>query len=1180
MSQKALFNDNWQFIKMPVHSSLEELLKSEANFSPVSLPHDWLIYNTNDLYETGDGWYKKSLFLEESQEIKELINRKTTETNLQSHYLYKPGTNFSLYFEGVYMDSTVYVNGTFAGNWKYGYSSFEFDITPFIKPGENEILVQVCHEAPNSRWYSGAGIYRNVWLKASTDSHLITDGIYLSTRQLGRDWEVIIDAEVNLSSNTEPDKCALRHSIIDAKGNIASEQQISLTAAPDGSFCKSTAALIVSEPEIWDLNSPNLYSLRTELLSDNNVTDAETLTFGFSTKKFDTEKGFFLNGRHLKINGVCEHHDLGCLGAAVNKAALRRKILLLKEMGVNGIRTSHNMPAVELMELADEMGMLIVSEGFDMWERSKTTYDYARFFPEWSQRDVASWVRRDRNHPSLLMWSIGNEIPDTHADARGQEVTRYLKEEVEKHDYRGNAPATIGSNYMPWENARKCADILKYAGYNYAEKYYEEHHKEHPDWFIYGSETSSTVQSRSIYHFPLSQAILNDDDEQCSCLGNSTTSWGAKNTEYAITADRDAEFSMGQFIWTGFDYIGEPTPYSTKNSYFGQIDTAGFKKDTFYIYQAEWTDYRTNPMVHIFPYWDFSEGQLIDVRVCSNAPSIELFLNDVSQGIYHIDHIKGKELLGHFKLPYTKGELRAVAYDEKGTIIAEDKKTSFTDAASLQLDWDKSEATADAADLIFLEISAVDIDGIFVYNARNRVQVTVEGAGVLAGLDNGDSTDYDQYKGTSRRLFGGKLLAVIQSTFKEGTINVTIASEGLPAKTITFTSLPVSDKKSLEGVSEPLPLIKNQEEDKLKEISIRKLEILAPKGTCLNAECTTIPLELKIHPENATFKDISWRLTTVTGSDTSIASIVIPDNARPESVLLTALGDGFGYIRCQAMNGGSKVNLYSQLEFNIDGVGIANINPYSFVAGSNYSSGSSNLTNGNERGVATTREETSIITFDRLDFGAYGSRELTLPIFATDQGVFDISIWSGIPGESNARLITTVTYDLPQIWGLFQEKTYILPELLRGIQTISFSFKHPLHLKGFTFTEARKAFDRLELLNRDSIYGDSFILGNEAIEGIGNNVSIEFLDMDFGETGSSSLTICGHSPLDMNTIHIHFTDDEGDYTELVEFSYSEDYCEREYVIKPVTGKKKVTFVFLPGSNFDFKWFQFSEINDK
>lgn len=1180
MSQKALFNDNWQFIKMPVHSSIEELPKSEANFSPVSLPHDWLIYNTNDLYETGDGWYKKSLFLEESSEIKELINRKTTEGTLPSHYLYKPGTKFSLSFEGVYMDSSVYVNGTFAGNWKYGYSSFEYDITSFLKAGENEILVQVCHEAPNSRWYSGAGIYRNVWLKASTDSHLITDGIYVSTKELGRNWEVTIDTEVYISPDNKPDKFTLRHSIIDVKGNITSEKQIDLTETADRSCCKSTTSLNVNEPALWDLNSPNLYSLRTELLSENIVIDTETLNFGFSTKKFDTEKGFFLNGEHIKINGVCEHHDLGCLGAAVNKAALRRKILLLKEMGVNGIRTSHNMPAVELMELADEMGILIVSEGFDMWERSKTTYDYARFFPEWSQRDVASWVRRDRNHPSLLMWSIGNEIPDTHADTRGQEVTSYLKEQVEKHDYRGNAPATIGSNYMPWENARKCADILKYAGYNYAEKYYEEHHKEHPDWFIYGSETSSTVQSRSIYHFPLSQPILNDDDEQCSCLGNSTTSWGAKNTEYAITADRDAEFSMGQFIWTGFDYIGEPTPYSTKNSYFGQIDTAGFKKDTFYIYQAEWTEYRTNPMVHIFPYWDFSEGQLIDVRVCSNAPSVELFLNDVSQGIYHIDHQKGKELLGHFKIPYTKGVLRAVAYDEQGTIIAEDVKTSFTDVASLQLDWDKSEITADAADLIFLEISAVDKDGNFVYNARNRVQVSVEGAGVLAGLDNGDSTDYDQYKGTSRRLFGGKLLAVIQSTFQEGAINVTITSEGLPAETISFTSLPVSDKKLLEGVSEPLPFIKNQEEDTLKEIPIRKLEILAPKGTQLNAECTAIPLQLKIHPENATYKDISWRLTTVTGSDTSIASFVIPDDSHPESVLLTALGDGFGYIRCQAMNGGTKVNLYSQLEFNIDGVGIANINPYSFVAGSNYSSGSSNLTNGNERGVATTREETSIITFERLDFGTYGSRELTLPIFATDQGVFDISIWSGIPGERSARLITTVTYDLPQIWGLFQEKTYILPELLSGIQTISFSFKHPLHLKGFTFTEARKAFDRLELVNHDSIYGDSFILGNEAIESIGNNVSIEFLAMDFGESGSSSLMICGHSPLDMNTIHIHFTDDEGDYTELVEFSYSEDYCEREYKIKPVTGKKKVTFVFLPGSNFDFKWFQFSEIKDK
>lgn len=321
------------------------------------------------------------------------------------------------------------------------------------------------------------------------------------------------------------------------------------------------------------------------------------------------------------------------------------------------------------MELADEMGLLIVSEAFDMWERSKTPYDYARFYLQWWKRDVASWVRRDRNRPSLLMWSIGNEIYDTHADSRGQELTRELQAEVLIHDPRRNAFVTIGSNYMPWENAQKCADIVKVAGYNYAEKYYEQHHREHPDWIIYGSETCSTVQSRGVYHFPLAQSVLADDDQQCSSLGNSSTSWGAKSTEVCITEDRDAAFSLGQFLWTGFDYIGEPTPYHTKNSYFGQLDTAGFPKDSYYIYQAEWTDYRTHPMVHIFPYWDFSQGQLIDVRVCSNAPRIELFMNEIPQGIVEIDHVHGHKLLGEWQLPYAEGVLRAVAYDEQGRLL-------------------------------------------------------------------------------------------------------------------------------------------------------------------------------------------------------------------------------------------------------------------------------------------------------------------------------------------------------------------------------------------------------------------------------------------------------------------------------------------------------------------------------
>jgi beta-galactosidase len=381
-----------------------------------------------------------------------------------------------------------------------------------------------------------------------------------------------------------------------------------------------TQMINLSSPEVWDIDSPVLYTLRTELISKGTVLDEAINQFGFRTIQFDPEKGFLLNDRKVKLHGVCQHHDLGALGAAVNRTALRRQLTLLKEMGVNAIRTSHNMCAVELLELADEMGILINAESFDMWERPKNKYDYARFFKDWVEKDVANWIRRDRNHPCIILWCIGNEIYDTHADEHGQETTRNLMNLVQKHDPYHNAWVTIGSNYMPWENAQGCADIVKLAGYNYAEKYYDAHHDKYPDWIIYGSETGSIVQSRGIYHFPRSEAILCDDDEQCSSLGNSITSWGARSIEKCILDDRDASFSAGMFIWSGFDYIGEPTPYHTKNSYFGQLDTAGFQKDSFYVYQSAWTDYRKAPMIHLYPYWDFNEGQRIDIRVCSNAP--------------------------------------------------------------------------------------------------------------------------------------------------------------------------------------------------------------------------------------------------------------------------------------------------------------------------------------------------------------------------------------------------------------------------------------------------------------------------------------------------------------------------------------------------------------------------------
>lgn len=1156
MSQKQLFNNYWYFSKQPLNTSYEAVLADEQAWMSVTLPHDWLIYDSNNLYENSEGWYRKTLHVADA----DATNRT------------------SLYFEGVYMDCTLFVNGQAAGEWKYGYSSFEIDITPFLVQGNNELVMRVVHQSPNSRWYSGAGIYRSVWLISKPQTHLATHGVYVATKPQEQSWLVDIDSEIVFEQQADPSSSyRIVHKISDANGLIVAEQTTA-ASIDAGSTVTVKTELEVEQPQLWSLSSPQLYQLETLLYRDDQLLDRETERFGFRTLRFTTNDGFYLNDQYVKIYGVCQHHDLGALGAAVNRKALRRQIELLKEMGVNAIRTAHNMPAVELMELADEMGVLICSEAFDMWERSKTTYDYARFYPEWWQKDIASWVRRDRNHPSLIMWSIGNEIYDTHAGERGQQLTRELMELVQQLDYKTNAVVTIGSNYMPWENAQKCADIVKVAGYNYGEKYYDQHHQQHPDWIIYGSETASVVQSRGIYHFPLAQAVLADDDEQCSALGNSSTSWGAKSTEACIIADRDATYSLGQFIWTGFDYIGEPTPYHTKNSYFGQLDTAGFKKDSYYIYQAEWTDYRKQPMVHIFPYWDFSEGQLIDVRVCSNAPKIELFFNDVSQGVVHIDHQHGQKLVGNWQLPYTKGVLRAVAYNEHDEVIATDVQASFGDAQQITLTTHETKLIADGSDLAFIEIAMNDEQGLPVQNANNRVHVSITGPGRLVGLDNGDSTDYESYKGTTRKLFSGKLLAIVASTLEPGEITVTVSSRGLPSSKLTLQAEAAA--KETTALEEPTlyayasrfehsfeQLRADLEAD---EIPVRKIEIIAPLGTKLTAEQRSLPVEAKLHPGNATYNELVWRLTNVAGADASIATL----HAEGQQATIQALGDGEMYVRCGINNGKEKLDHYAMLGLSVQGIGQAFLQPYEFVSAGYCSERSSNLTMGNERGVATARDGQSIIYFENIDFGSYGSDEITLPIFSLDSEYFTMELWEGHPEDENAEHIATLAYHKPSKWNVYQPESYKLNKRLRGITSISIVLSRKIHLKGFQFTRLHKAFEQLDALEYDHIYGDSFTLANNAVENIGNNVSIIYEDMDFAAAGATKLTICGHSPIDKNTIHISFSGNAGESKQIVEFTQSDGYTERTFELEPVYGPQKVMFIFLPGSQFNLKWFRF------
>lgn len=1197
MNSRTLWNDNWYFAKTELDVKWEDRQLWEREMQPVDLPHDWLIYDTKNLYEDSIGWYRKRFVYTMSGAKGTGETLGTLREQTDSGIFCDAGRNCDehviLRFEGVYMDSEIYVNGTKLGEWKYGYSTFDWDLTDHLREGENEVVLRVVFQAPNSRWYSGAGIYRNVWMIRLPETHIPLDGIYTSSVETETGYDLTIDTELEWgedSGNHELEYC-LRSA--DDKGpaetedpEIFREKQL-LTGGQE----KVSVTIPVDNPRKWDITDPYLYDLTVRLrrfpvnseesgaIQEPEIVQEEHLRIGFRTIQFDPDRGFLLNGRKVRLNGACDHHDLGALGAAFHKEAMRRKFELMRSMGVNAVRTSHNMPTVELMELADEMGFLILSEAFDMWEMAKNPYDYARFFKDWMEKDVRSWIRRDRNHPSVIMWSIGNEIPDTHADAHGQEITRSLLAAVRKWDYRRVAPVTIGSNYMPWENAQKCADIVKLAGYNYAEKYYEEHHEEHPDWIIYGSETSSVVQSRGVYHFPLERASLIEADEQCSALGNSTTSWAAKNTEYCIIMDRDTPYSCGQFIWTAIDYIGEPTPYQTKNSYFGQMDTAGFPKDSYYLFRAEWTDGKKNPMVHVYPYWDFNPGQQVDVRITSNAPEVELFVNGMSQGKRQIDHQKGTVLQPSWKVPYVSGSICAVAYDETGREIARQERHSFGNTDHYIVKANKTALRADGEDMIFVEISAEDGDGYPVENASDYVRVTVEGAGRLVGLDNGDSTDYDAYKGTVRKLFQGKLLAMIAAKTTPGEIRVIVEDAWPESKEAHAAGAANLTLQAIEASVRPgiCASEKNREYPPAFVtpgfVPVRKLEMSAADMT-LTPEKPSVLLHTRIYPMEATDRKFLWSLTDASGIPSPVAKLEELEDG--ESIRITGVSDGSFQIRCMSCNGTPSVKIISQLDFTVEGMGQTFHSPYEPVAGISYTgSFGGDVSRGVENSAGTDKAQPTGLVYENLDFGEFGSDEITLSIFANDNDSHRIQIWENRSGESTVggTLVGEMTYQKPGIWEVFQPETFVLPRRLQGVTNLTIVSSDKFFLKEFHFTRQEKAYARLYALMDGVTYGDSFVRTTDAIEQIGNNVSLEFNDMNFGKVGTDSIVICGRTPLQQNTIQLRFTDGA---TQVLPFPHSEEYRELRFPLEKVTGDQKVTFVFLPGCNFDFKWFRFEK----
>ena len=1115
---QILMNDGWSFVKLPSGSVFADA--DHAGFNPVDLPHDWLIWQEDDLYQSADAWYRRTIELPAGHE-----------------------PNVFIRFDGVYMDCDVFLNGELLYSHPYGYTAFDVPLTGRIRKGKNQLTVHIRHQSPNSRWYSGSGIFRDVFLVMLPDNYMIPDSLYLAEKQAGDNWE--LDVAVKTAGNTEQ---RFFCSVKDREGRLVTEAE--------GNCLNGTAkvSLMIPEGKAWSPETPYLYCLEVRY-----GTHSECYQIGLRSVLLDPNRGLLLNGRQIKLKGVCLHHDLGALGSAFHPKAARRQLNLMKKMGANAVRTSHNPPASAFLDLCDEMGFLVVDEAFDMWVRPKTEFDYARFFNEWYSKDVASWIRRDRIHPSVIMWSIGNEIYDIHADQKGKEITQLLCDEVRIHDPLFHAYTTFGCNYMPWEGGKRCAEIVDAVGYNYGEKLYEDHHALHSDWVIYGSETASVLSSRGIYHFPIEQSIMSEADRQCSALGNSNTSWGAESLVKILIDDEKNAFSMGQFIWSGIDYIGEPTPYHTRSCYFGQADTACFPKDSYYLFQSFWNK---NKMIHIGVSWDWNPGQMIDIPVITNCDTAELFLNGRSLGQKDIDRTDSERCVPVWKVPFLPGEIRAVGYDGCGKPVCEIKRVTPGETDHLVLTCEDPYLLSDGWDLVFVDVYAADQSGNPVENARDRVKISVSGGGRLIGTDNGDSTDPDSYKADCRRLFSGRLLLMIASNGKQEDVSVRLSRTDGDSYDLT---IPVRNAMQKPGISflqqsicKPLS----------STVHARKIMIEPLDPTVLNSKAPECRFRWSVLPDNATDYSVVWQVTNAAGIESPYVRIAEENGI----VTVRAYGDGAYYLRALCIEN-QYCAFISQIEFSASGMGSPALDPYQYISAGLYDCHEGDIGAGNEKGIAFSRDGSSMVGFSCVDFGKTGSDTITADIFALNGDAYDIELSASSSGKEKRR-IGMLHYQKPSIWNVYQPETWRLPERLTGIQSLFFTMTEKIHMKGFIFEKQQNAFIRHSAGSADSIYGDSFSRAGEAVNEIGNNVTLIWNDMDFGGEGAVLLEIEGRTKLTVNTISIRIRNQQGkEIVSIAEFDGKRDGIQQFRVNVP-DGNCTVSFVFLPGSSFDFDSFRF------
>ena len=759
------FDPGWKFHLGDV-SGAQGTTFDDSAWTSLDVPHDWsisLAFNQSSpsgagggYLDGGTGWYRKTFTLPASSGQKVLVQ-----------------------FDGVYMNSTVYLNGTQIGARPYGFSSFECDFGSNAKFGASNVLaVKVVNQQPSSRWYSGSGIYRHTWLKTVNPVRVAYTGQQVTTPTVSSS-SATVNINVTIQNDATTDQSVtLASSVRDSSGTEVGKATSAATTVTAGKTAAVAETVTVSNPKLWSVASPNMYSVVTTVSAGSAVVDTYTTPFGIRTFAFNANSSFTLNGTAVKINGTCNHHDLGALGAAVNNRAIEKRLQQLKDMGVNGLRTSHNPPAPEFLDMADRMGFLVMDEAFDCWDQGKNTYDYARFWSQWSTIDIGDMVMRDRNHPSVIIWSIGNEIPDSNNATVAQSLITAVKAK--------DTTRVIGQAFAMAAPGDATAPLEDVIGLNYAPYSYSGTHSSHPTWKLFASESSSAVRSRTVYKTPVTTNILTSSDNQCSSYDNSVVSWGT-SAEGSWSSVNGAAYIAGEFIWTGFDYIGEPTPYSwpSKSSYFGAIDTAGFPKDIFYFYQSKWN--AAGPtMVHIVPmdWTSWTAGQSVTVWAYSNADSVELFLNGTSLGSKNMT--SGTAHL-QWSVPFATGTLQAKA-TKGGSVVATDTVQTAGAAAKLALKADRTSIAADGSDLAYIEVDIVDAQGVVVPQASNTVAFTISGPGALVGLDAGNSINHDSYKGTSHAAFSGKLMAIVRSTTTPGTITLNATSGSLTGGSATVTT--------------------------------------------------------------------------------------------------------------------------------------------------------------------------------------------------------------------------------------------------------------------------------------------------------------------------------------------------------------------------------------------------------